>query len=153
MNKILIIGAIVILVLLAGFLLLPNKSNELPPQVTTETTISSSPIQTPVSAVEATNDVSVAVGQKHVAEIEASNFKFSLPEIKVKKGDTVTVKFTVKQGFHDWVLDEFNAKTAQLGAGNGAKVTFTADKTGIFEYYCSVGTHRQMGMVGKLIVI
>jgi uncharacterized cupredoxin-like copper-binding protein len=31
-------------------------------------------------------------------------------------------------------------------------VQFVADKTGTFEFYCSVGNHRQMGMVGTLVV-
>lgn len=31
-------------------------------------------------------------------------------------------------------------------------VTFVADETGTFEYYCSVGNHRGQGMIGKLIV-
>ena len=29
---------------------------------------------------------------------------------------------------------------------------FTADKVGSFEYYCSVGSHRSMGMKGVLKV-
>ena len=31
-------------------------------------------------------------------------------------------------------------------------VTFIADQEGSFEYYCSVGNHREEGMVGTLIV-
>lgn len=87
-----------------------------------------------------------------VFEVHASNFKFSPTEIKVKKGDTVTIKFMNDAGKHDWVVDEFKAATKILDAGQNDTITFVADKTGTFEYYCSVGTHRQMGMVGKLIV-
>ena len=53
---------------------------------------------------------------------------------------------------HDWVLDEFNAKTKVIQGGQTDTVEFTASKAGTFEYYCSVGQHRQMGMVGKFIV-
>jgi uncharacterized cupredoxin-like copper-binding protein len=49
-------------------------------------------------------------------------------------------------------VDEFDARTVIVQPGQTAEVEFVADKTGTFEYYCSVGTHRQMGMVGKLIV-
>jgi len=55
-------------------------------------------------------------------------------------------------GFHDFVIDEFNVRTPQLKNPGTASVTFTADKVGTFEYYCSVGQHRVNGMVGKLIV-
>lgn len=84
--------------------------------------------------------------------VEGSPFMFSVKEIKVKKGDMVKIVFTNKAGFHDWTIDEFNAKTKQLKAGETEEITFVASKSGTFEYYCSVGTHKQQGMVGKLIV-
>ncbi|MBI2607853.1 MAG: cupredoxin domain-containing protein [Candidatus Doudnabacteria bacterium] len=79
-------------------------------------------------------------------------FQFSVKEIRVSKGDTVRVNFENGQGTHDWTIDEFNAKTPVIQAGEKATVEFVADKTGQFEYYCSVGNHRALGMVGKLIV-
>ncbi len=85
-------------------------------------------------------------------DISAKPFEFSVKEIRVKKGDKVRINLTVTQGMHDWVVDEFNAKTDIIQTGKSASVEFTADKTGTFEYYCSVPTHRQQGMVGKLIV-
>ncbi len=84
--------------------------------------------------------------------VDGSNFTFSTNEIKVKQGDKVKIIFNNKAGFHDWVLDEFNVRTPQIQAGETATVEFTADKTGTFEYYCSVGQHRQNGMKGSLIV-
>jgi len=84
--------------------------------------------------------------------VSGENFSFSVKEMKVKRGDTVRVVFKNEEGFHDWVIDEFNAKTQKLSAGKTETVEFVADKNGIFEYYCSVGAHRANGMVGKLIV-
>src|SRR3989344_5953228 len=84
--------------------------------------------------------------------ITAQNFSFSQSEIRVKKGDTMKIHFSSVGGMHDWVLDEFSAKTPRVSEGQSADIEFQATKTGTFEYYCSVGTHRQMGMVGKLIV-
>ncbi len=78
--------------------------------------------------------------------------RFDTQEIRVKQGDKVRVNFENTEGFHDWVIDEFNARTAQIQAGQTDSTEFTADKKGTFEYYCSVPTHRQNGMVGKLIV-
>ena len=77
---------------------------------------------------------------------------FSETEMRVKKGDKVTVNFESTDGLHDWVVDEFGARTQQVQPGTKTSVTFTADKVGTFEYYCAVGKHRAMGMVGKLIV-
>jgi plastocyanin len=84
--------------------------------------------------------------------VNGGNFYFKPNIIKVKQGDTVTVTFKNDEGFHDFVLNEFNVKTKQVSAGAEQVVTFVADKKGSFEYYCSVGTHRQMGMKGTLVV-
>lgn len=89
---------------------------------------------------------------KRVVALTAANFKFGASEITVKKGDRVRIELKVVDGFHDWVVDEFNAKTAQVKAGEKTTVEFVAEKAGTFEYYCSVGQHRANGMVGKLIV-
>lgn len=84
--------------------------------------------------------------------VTGSNFKFQPSTIMVKKGDTVKITFKNSGGFHNFTIDEFNVATKQIGTGSEATVQFTADKVGTFEYYCSVGNHRQMGMRGQLIV-
>lgn len=84
--------------------------------------------------------------------VTGKNFEFSQSEIRVKKGDKVRVNFTSTGGFHDWTVDEFSAATQQVNAGGTTFVEFTADKAGTFEYYCSVGNHRQLGMKGSLVV-
>ena len=92
-------------------------------------------------------------GDVHVITLAASSFKFSTNEITVKKGQKVRVVLKVVDGFHDFVVDEFAAHTEKVGAGKVTYAEFTPDRTGTFEFYCSVGTHRAMGMVGKLIVV
>lgn len=87
-----------------------------------------------------------------IFELSAKPFEFSQKEIRVKKGDTVRINLSMTQGLHDWAVDGFDARTRQLKAGERDSVVFVADKAGTFEYYCTVANHRQMGMVGKLIV-
>lgn len=84
--------------------------------------------------------------------VEGTPFAFSLNEIRVNQGDKVKITFVNKEGLHDFVLDEFGVKTQRIGAGLSETVEFTADKKGTFEYYCSVGQHRQQGMKGNFIV-
>ncbi len=103
------------------------------------------------------NEMAAVNGSNETAKIKtfnisAKNFEYSLKEIKVNKGDTVKIVLSIEGGFHDWVVDEFNARTKKINAGEVDAIQFIADKSGTFEYYCSVGTHRQMGMVGNLIV-
>jgi plastocyanin len=83
--------------------------------------------------------------------VDGKNFAFTPALVSVKKGDTVRIKFVNSQGFHDFVIDEFKVATPQIKEGE-AVVEFVADKAGSFEYYCSVGSHRAMGMKGTLTV-
>ena len=108
---------------------------------------------TEVTAKESSDsDAQEPSGEVKEFMVKANNFVYDIKEIKVKKGDRVRINFVNDEGFHDWVVDEFNAKTKQLNASGKESIEFVADKTGTFEYYCSVGKHRQMGMVGNLIV-
>lgn len=114
-----------------------------------ETTITAPEVTTPAVSAPSTNTEASA----KTFTVEGSNFKYSTSEIKVKKGDTVTIIFKNTGGFHDFVIDEFSgAKTKQIQGDTSETITFVADKTGTFEFYCSVGSHRQMGMKGNFIV-
>lgn len=96
--------------------------------------------------------IDLNAGDAKTVDIVGTNYKFDVTEIRVKEGDTVTINLTSGNGFHDWVVDAFNASTDRVNTGENTSVTFTADKAGTYEYYCSVGNHRALGMVGKLIV-
>lgn len=85
-------------------------------------------------------------------EVVGGGFYFNPNELNVTEGDTVKIVFTNGGGTHDWVIEEFNARTPILQTGESAPIEFVADKAGSFEYYCSVGEHRKMGMVGTLVV-
>ena len=74
------------------------------------------------------------------------------PDIVVKKGDLVRINFKSTEGFHDWIVDEFDATTQRVTQGQTTFVEFVADQKGEFSYYCNVGQHRISGMEGKLIV-
>lgn len=92
-----------------------------------------------------------------IFNLTGENFKFIMngidnPDIRVKEGETVLIHFKSTQGFHDWAVDEFEAATDQVQKDGETSVTFLADKKGTFEYYCSVGDHRERGMKGVLIV-
>lgn len=84
--------------------------------------------------------------------VTGQNFSFSPASMTVKKGDTVKITFKNSGGMHDWKIDEFSAGTKVLQVGQQETIQFVADKAGTFEYYCSVGQHRAMGMKGSLIV-
>ncbi len=84
--------------------------------------------------------------------IIAKNFSYSQKEIRVKAGEKVTLTLQNDEGFHDLRIDELNAATEVIKAGESETIEFTPVEAGEYEYYCSVGEHRAMGMAGKLIV-
>ncbi len=85
-------------------------------------------------------------------EIKGLNYAYDVKEIRVKLNDKVKINFTNTEGFHDFRIDEFGVATKQIPTGQSESVEFVANKTGTFEYYCSVGQHRANGMWGKIIV-
>jgi len=108
-------------------------------------------------SIETTRSTSIAteiatIDTSEIITVEGGMFYYKPNEIRVKKGALVKITFTNKEGFHDFVLDEFNVKTKQIKAGDSETIEFTPNEIGEFEFYCSVADHRQKGMVGKLIV-
>lgn len=138
---------VVVLIVVFGYLLLKKD------KVTPENNVIDQ-VVTQEESVENSNTSTdnVVVGELREFTVEGGNFNFSMAEIKVNQGDTVRITFVNKEGFHDLKLDEFNVATKQIKTGESETIEFVADKAGTFEYYCSVGSHRAQGMVGKLIV-
>lgn len=152
MNKVLIVVVLAVLVLggIGGGLYIAGRSKVLPgPTVKTNSTM-------PLPESSGSGVIEKVVenaGPVKEFTVIGSSFKFSPSSITVKKGDTVRVNFKSSGGaLHDFKIDEFDVATSQLGEDEEEQVEFVADKAGTFEYYCSVGNHRQMGMVGKLVV-
>ncbi|MEX0919297.1 MAG: plastocyanin/azurin family copper-binding protein [Parcubacteria group bacterium] len=142
--KTLISLIVVILLVIGGFLLFRNDT-------IAPTDIEDENNSTVMEEENEDSDPEEAVVREFV--VETSNFSFTPNNLTVNEGDTVRITVRNEFGMHDFVLDEFaGARTSILNAGQEEVITFIADRTGTFEFYCSVGTHRQMGMVGTLTV-
>ena len=125
---------------------LTDDENVLVPTATPTTSpLTASPSPSPTG--------SPVAGQVKSFTVAASNFAFAPKEIRVKAGDRVRITLTNNSTMpHDWRVDAFNAATDVINTGQTDTVEFVASKAGTYEYYCSVATHRQQGMVGSLIV-
>lgn len=84
--------------------------------------------------------------------MNSGSFFFVPNMIKVKKGDKVKIVYKNVGGMHNFVLDEFGVRIDPIKTDAEQTIEFAADKVGSFEYYCSVGKHRQMGQKGQLVV-
>lgn len=135
-----IVLVVVVLLAVGGFFFLNNQkstnTNSSAPQVEAENTQSSTAPSGPVKEFT----------------VDGSNYEFSPTKIEVNKGDTVKITFKDDDGMHNLVVDGYNVKTNIIKGGSEDTIQFVADKSGTFEYYCSVANHKEEGMVGSLIV-
>lgn len=126
-----------------------EQASELAPAVADEPAVEPTSASTdeqvsePVDSVEALAPVSF--------NLSASNFAFSQSSLTVKEGQDVTITLNVTEGFHDIKADGLFQSEAS-GEGTVQTVSFKAPAKGTYEYYCSIGSHRSMGMVGTLVV-
>jgi cytochrome c oxidase subunit 2 len=78
--------------------------------------------------------------------LNATRFQYSPETITVSKGDRVRIRINNIDALHGIRIPEF-------GVGDKEKVEFIADKTGEFDFYCTVfcgSGHNEMK--GKLVV-
>lgn len=94
----------------------------------------------------------VTTGALKEITVTSSGMTFNPKTLTVKKGDRVRITFTNGGGTHDLRVDGYNVGTKVISGGASETFEFVADQAGSFEYYCSVGSHRAMGMKGTLTV-
>src|SRR5450631_3848163 len=87
-----------------------------------------------------------------VIKVVAKKFEFVPAEIHVKKGETVTLRFTAPEVPMGFNLDDFKLRT-DIVPGKVVTLQLTPDKTGSFTFLCDVfcgAGHEEMS--GTLIV-
>jgi len=78
----------------------------------------------------------------------------SNPVLSANVGDTVKITLTSGDGIeHDISFPDFNATSEHVvGQGSSTTLSFTVDKGGEFDYFCTIPGHREGGMEGKFSV-
>ena len=156
MNKTYTAVIILVLVVVGGLFLFGRSKTSEAPTVDTSSTDTGKEKMGKMQAVEIPGDYNVSVSDTTAPvkefTVTGQNFSFSPATISVKKGDRVKITFKNAEGFHNFVLDDFKVSTKTIQTGSEDVVEFMADKVGSFQYYCSVGSHRAMGMWGTLTV-
>jgi cytochrome c oxidase subunit 2 len=84
--------------------------------------------------------------------IAAMKFEFSKKEIRVRKGDAVTLVLTASDFVHGFSVPAFGART-DIVPGKAVELKFIPDRTGRFVFLCDnfCGEHHD-AMSGVLIV-
>lgn len=145
-----IIGGVLVVVALFGAVLLTrgNASSTSSNQVMGDETTTGTDSMTTGTELAP----SESMGDIRTIEVEAGAFYYKPETITIKKGETVKIVLNSKDMMHDFNIDELNVKSPIVKSGETNTVEFTATTAGTFEYYCSVGQHRQQGQVGTITV-
>ena len=107
-----------------------------------------------------------------VIEVKAEQVRFVPADISVAAGETVTLRLkNVDDMAHDLEVRGLNAQIISGGGHGGhggdmmagtvavhtekkqsGSVTFVAKVKGTYEIWCTISGHKELGMVGKLVV-
>lgn len=151
-NKTYLAITIVVLVILGvgGFLVISSSSSK-----KTQNAVGDVSRSTPSAMPSATAESVMAEENGEVTSliVEASEMKFDKPVITIKAGQKISLKVkNIGQMPHDWVLEGTDIKTKMITKGSEETIEFSVEKPGEYIFFCSVGSHRKLGMEGKLIV-
>lgn len=102
----------------------------------------------------ATNAAGATGGSANVVKVKMTEMRFEPAVITVKAGTPVTITVeNVGRVNHDFTVRGLDTPVRiAAGPGQSASATFTPDKPGTYETYCSVPGHEAAGMKGQLVV-
>lgn len=121
-----------------------SQKNKLPAPSTVE-----SPVTTPTQTLTATSEAEVMEASE--ITVEGSEFKFTPPVISLKAGEKVKLTFkNTGKLLHNLTINELGVATKTVSGGESDTIEFTANKTGSFTMYCSIGNHRAQGLEGDV---
>lgn len=94
----------------------------------------------------------VAGGGTKIVNVSARQWAFSPETIRVKVGDTVTLRISSEDVTHGFVLSPF-VTTRTLAPGQTTEVTFEANQAGSFRFFCTnFCGEGHTGMDGTFVV-
>ena len=110
-------------------------------------------VDIPQDLNKAVEDVSLISEEKREVVVEGGNFFFSPNVLNFQKGEEIRLVFKSVGGTHDFVVEGTNIKTKRISDGSSIVIEFKVpEESGSYDFYCSIGNHRAMGMVGKMVV-
>ncbi len=107
----------------------------------------------PKTSQEVQTSSPAIAGNGKTVSISAKEFEFNPSTVSVAKGVPVKIILT-NDGTapHNLTIDGLNIATKTISPGESDSITFTPTENGTFSFYCSVGSHKALGMKGTLIV-
>lgn len=159
-NMMLYVALVVVAVLIVGgFLFLSGRGSNMATPATNTTTdemtdtnsVGESVVNTDDSMME--DEGEMMEGDIREVTVDGSEYSYSPSSLTVTEGENIRLTFNnVGNLPHNFVIDELGVATQTVPGGGSDTVEFTASQSGTFDFYCSVGNHRSLGMEGELDV-
>lgn len=159
MNKTIII-VIIAVIIIGGYFVFAGKYNTSTPTsdpALPEVTEQKDALEANVPAQGETDiEETIVIDEPSVTEvleitIIGTEFAFSPSSITAQAGQQVIINFK-NQGNapHDLVIEGLGVRTAIIGGKQTDTIEFIAPASGSYTFFCSVGSHRSIGMEGSL---
>ncbi len=152
MNKKIWVIIIAVIIIIGGIYFYYTSTPTTEPTNTTSYGTDNDKNYQPLSTTNGNTDNQPSQGVLREFTVTGTPFSFSPNTLTVNKGDMVKITFKNANGFHNLTIDGYGISTPNIQAGEQSVIQFTANKSGSFQYYCSVDSHRDKGMVGTLVV-
>jgi plastocyanin len=158
-NMMLYVGlAVVAVLVVGGFLYLSGRSNNATAPTTDSMTEETSEgamndTDTDMDSSAMEDEGQMMEGDVREVTVDGSEYSFDPSSLTVTEGEKIRLTFNnVGNLPHNFVIDELGITTQTVPGGGSDTVEFTASQSGTFDFYCSVGNHRALGMEGELDV-
>jgi plastocyanin len=144
-------GIVIVALVLVGYYFGASRGSK---QEAQNQTVTPMITPTPSPATQQVQDQDKETNEVREIVVEAKEYTYSLEKISIKKG--IKVKLTLTNNgrmSHDFVVENTQVATPLAGAGKSVSIEFSLDEAGTYNFYCSIGNHRALGMAGILEVI
>lgn len=86
-------------------------------------------------------------------DVEMKDIAFAETTFTVPANTEITINLSnTGASPHAFDIDELNVHSGDYSSGQTGTVTFNTGAPGTFTYYCSIPGHKELGMVGTLVV-
>lgn len=123
------------------------------PEPTTETPTPILTATPKISPAPSAKPSSVPTPSPVTYNISAVEFKYTPNAITAKIGQMVTIVFSNNGTIpHNLTLEGLGIATQTINPGQTATIQFAAPAAGTYTFYCSIDSHRNLGLTGTLTV-
>jgi plastocyanin len=136
-------GILVSVMVVSGYLInkIGNTKNSL---------VTKKPVVVEASPEETSSEVNLNARE---ILVKGDEYSFMPSVININKGEKIKLTFeNVGTLPHDLIIESLGVGTKEVLPGESESFVFTAKEEGEIEFFCSIGSHRSLGMEGTLEV-